>query len=145
MDERELVQGLLANDNDAVAVFLERYRALFQHCIAHFETDLLAREDLRQNLIWHALERLRQPSFDPDKGSFGTWLYRVAWCRCVDLKRRENARRRIQVNPFDGDLPDEPDPTPGPREQADDQEIGSLVRDSLGLLEPEERKLLVLR
>lgn len=140
-----LVRGLLDRQNEAVSAFLERYRPLFQHCIAQFESDPTSREDLFQDIAWHALERLDQGSFDAAKGSFGTWLYRVAWCRCVDLKRQQNARRRVQLKVVEEDLPDEPDPSPGPRERAGDQEIGSLVRASLSELEREERELLVLR
>jgi len=145
VNDRELVEGLLGRQDEAVEEFLSRYRPLFQHCIAQFETDPSAREDLFQDLAWHSLERLEQGSFDPGKGSFGTWLYRVAWCRCVDLKRQQNARRRVQLKVVEEELPDEPDPAPGPREQAGEQEIGSLVRASLAELDREERELLLLR
>ena len=93
MDELELVAGLRDRQEEAVAAFLERYRSLFFHCIGHFETDFSAREDLYQDLIMYALERLDRDRFDSSKGSLGTWLYRVAWCRCVDLQRKKHARR----------------------------------------------------
>lgn len=144
-DESELVLGLRARDEAAVTSFLDRYRALFQHCIAQFENNAASREDLFQDLVWHAIERLDVQTFDPDKGSFGTWLYRVAWCRCVDLKRQQNARRRVKMKQPETELPDEPDPHPGPREAVGDLEIGELVRSAMAELEPEERALLEYR
>ena len=93
MDEAQLVQGLRRRDERAVAAFLDSYRSLLFHCIGHFESDAAGRDDLYQELVLYALERLDAGRFDPDKGSLGTWLYRVAWCRCVDLKRRSQQQR----------------------------------------------------
>jgi len=145
LEESELVQGLRERREDAVQAYLARYRSLFFHCIGHFEADPALREDLFQELSWHALERLARDSFDPERGSFGTWLYRVAWCRCVDLKRQQNARRRHQAAATGEELPDRPDPSSSPVQQAEEGEIEALVRSALNDLEPEERSLLSLR
>ena len=145
MEESELVKGLRERRDSAVRAFLEQYRSLFFHCIGHFEADPALRDDLFQELTWHALERLDQDSFDPSRGSFGTWLYRVAWCRCVDLKRQQNARRRVHLTPAGEDMPDRVDPAPGPGEAAGDDEIGALVRRALSRLDPEDQRLLTLR
>jgi RNA polymerase sigma-70 factor (ECF subfamily) len=145
MEEIQLVQGLRARDEEAVAVFLERYRSLLYHCIGHFEREASAREDLYQELVLYALERLDADRFDPEKGSLGTWLYRVAWCRCVDLRRRKHGPRAARTQ-GEGDLvPDRPDPGPGPGELAGEAEVGTLVRHALVQLEREERSLLDLR
>jgi RNA polymerase sigma-70 factor (ECF subfamily) len=145
LDERELVEGLRERRDDAVSVFLERYRPLFQHCIANFESDPTTREDLFQDLVWHVLERLQNDSFDPARGSFGTWAYRVAWCRCVDLKRKTNAARRVRVSLPGDELPEQVDPSGPLPESIADREIGRTVRHAIAQLPPEERQLLVLR
>jgi RNA polymerase sigma-70 factor (ECF subfamily) len=145
LNELDLVRGLREKRDDAVQVYLERYRSLFYHCIGHFEADPSLRDDLFQELTWHAIDRLCQDSFDPSRGSFGTWLYRVAWCRCVDLKRRQNARRRVRLTLPAEDLPDTPDETPGPGEAAGNEEVGTLVRAAFGTLEEQDRRLLELR
>ncbi|MCC7013283.1 MAG: sigma-70 family RNA polymerase sigma factor [Planctomycetes bacterium] len=145
MEDLELVRGLRERREEAVRVYLERYRTLFQHCIGNFEQDPTARDDLFQDLTWHALERLRQDSFDPARGSFGTWLYRVAWCRCVDLKRQENARRRVRLAAQGEELPEEVDPGAFPADAAGEREIGAAVRSALAGLEGEDRALLELR
>lgn len=145
MEDKELVVGLRGRDGGAVEAFLDRYRALFYHCIGHFEADYTAREDLYQELVLYVLERLDRDSFDPTKGSFGTWLYRVAWCRCVDLKRKKGAQRNPNLNPVGDRLPEQPDAQPGPSESAGDDEIGEIVQRGMSSLEPQERALLDLR
>jgi len=143
--ERDLVQGLRERSDEAVGVYLDRYRSLFYHCIGHFEADAALREDLFQELCWHALDRLDQDSFNPERGSFGTWLYRVAWCRCVDLKRQQNARRKVKLTTTGEELPDKVDPTPSPGELAGDEEIGHLVRAAMEELSSQDQRLLRLR
>ena len=145
MEEHELVEGLRLRRESAVAAFLERYRSLFYHCIGHFETDPAAREDLYQDLVLYVLERLDRDRFDAAKGAFGTWLYRVAWCRCVDLKRKEGARRRPRLSTVGEDVPDRVDEHPDPSDEVGDSEIGRFVRGALDALEHEERALLELR
>ena len=146
MEDVDLVAGLLARREDAVAAYLERYRSLFHHCIGQFESDHNAREDLLQDLVWYALERLYQGSYSPEKGSFGTWLYRVAWCRCVDRKRQQSARRSVPLQALEaGKGPDQEDPRQSPTEEVGRIEVDRLVRAALLKLEPEDRALLELR
>ena len=145
MKEAQLVQGLRDRREEAVAAFLDRFRPLLYHCIGHFETEPGARDDLYQELVLYALERLDADRFDPEKGSLGTWLYRVAWCRCVDVKRKRSSQRATGLGGSNEVVPDRPDPRPSPREQADDSEVGDLVRRALLSLEEDERSLLDLR
>jgi len=145
LEEVQLVEGLRAREESAVCAFLERYRSLLFHCIGHFEKDPAGRDDLYQELVLYVLERLDADRFDASKGSLGTWLYRVAWCRCVDIKRRNGGPRPGRM-PAGGDLvPERPDPSPGPGDQAGVAEIGTLVRRALVQLDGEERSLLDLR
>jgi RNA polymerase sigma-70 factor (ECF subfamily) len=145
LDEQDLVLRLRQHEGDAVALFLERYRPLFYHCIGHFETDHAGREDLYADVTWYVLERLDRDRFDAGKGSFGTWLYRVAWCRCVDLKRKQSARRNPKLMPVGDRMPERIDTSPSPGEIAGDAEIGDLVRRGMATLDREERELLELR
>ena len=145
MEEQVLVDGLRQRDEEAVAAFLERYRSLFYHCIGHFESDLIAREDLYQDLVLYVLERIDRGSFDKSKGSFGTWLYRVAWCRCVDEKRKQSSQRRPRLAAMGDHVPEQEDQSPGPQENAGLEEIGGVVRGAMSELDPEEQALLDLR
>ncbi len=145
VEELELVAGLRERREEAVKTLLERYRSLFFHCIGTFESDSSSREDLHQEVILYVLERIDAGSFDPEKGSFGTWLYRVTWCRCVDLKRKTSARRTPKLTPVGDKIPERADLGPGPGEAAGTEEIGSIVQRGMSLLEREDQLLLSLR
>jgi RNA polymerase sigma-70 factor (ECF subfamily) len=145
MEEATLVRGMRARDEGVVATFLQTYRSLIFHCIGHFESEASARDDLYQDLVLYIFERLDANRFDSDKGSLGTWLYRVAWCRCVDIKRRSGGVRNVRATGNAETIPDRPDPTPGPAVQAGNAEVGTLVRRALIHLQAEERSLLDLR
>ncbi len=145
MEDLELVAGLRKRSDEAVRILLDRYRSLFFHCIGNFETDPSAREDLHQDIVLYVLDRLDQGSYDPEKGTFGTWLYRVAWCRCVDIKRKTGARRRPQLTTAGDKLPERVDPSPSPGDVAGTEEVGALVQRGMATLEDEERRLLELR
>ncbi len=145
VDEEQLVSALLAQSDEAIREYLERYRPLFQHCAARFESDSKAREDLQHDLASFALDRLRRGAFNAERGRFGTWLYRVAWCRCVDLKRKDEAQRSVELAPAGDDLPDSADQSPSPDERAQTREIQILVREALRDLPAHERRLIELR
>jgi RNA polymerase sigma-70 factor (ECF subfamily) len=145
LDEALLVQGLRERKEQAVACFMERYRPLLHHCIGHFETEATARDDLYQELVLYVLERLDADRFDAAKGSLGTWLYRVAWCRCVDLKRRSQGALSTRTTGGADAIPDRPDPQPGPGDQVGEAEVGDIVRRALVRLDAQEQDLLALR
>jgi RNA polymerase sigma-70 factor, ECF subfamily len=145
VEESELVEGLRHRREEVVSVFLERYRPLFYHCISHFEPDPAARDDVYQDVVMYVLHRLDRDRYDASKGTLGTWLYRVAWCRCVDLKRKQTARRNPRITSAGDHVPDRPDDAPPPGDLVGDAEIGSLVRRGMATLESEERALLELR
>ena len=145
LGEVDLVRGLMERDPKAMEAFLERYSPLLHHCISQFAGRELEREDLFQELLKYSLERLDGDHFDSERGALGTWLYRVAWCRCVDRKRRQSARNRPRPASGGEEIPDRADETPGPDERAGSGEIGDMVRSAMGQLAPEEQDLLNLR
>ena len=145
LDGKAIANGLRARDPEVQRVFLKQYRALILHCIGQFESDSEAREDLYQEIVAYVFERLDKDSYDPRKGTFGTWLYRVAWCRSVDLKRREGTGRRLPTVASSEEIVEPSDARPGPSQSADTIEIGALVQASLEQLDPEEAELLRMR
>ena len=145
MDDLELVEGLRQRRDGAIEEFLSRYRPLLYHCIGQFETDVTAREDLFQELLWHVFERLDRNTFDPVKGTFGTWLYRVVWCRSVDLKRRQNARRTLRPTASNEELDEQVDEAPEPSETLGDREMAALVRAVVEDLPDDEKTLIRMR
>ena len=123
LEEVDLVRGLMERDPKAMEAFLQRYSPLLHHCISQFAGRELEREDLFQELLKYSLERLDGDHFDPERGALGTWLYRVAWCRCVDLQRRLKARQAPGSRLPQEAIPEQGDKDPGPLEVAADAEI----------------------
>ena len=145
LEEVDLVRGLMERDPKAMETFLQRYSPLLHHCISQFAGRELEREDLFQELLKYSLERLDGDHFDSERGALGTWLYRVAWCRCVDLQRRLKARQAPGSRLPQEAIPEQGDEDPGPLEVAADAEIAVEVRSALTRLDPQERNLLELR
>ena len=145
LDGKAAAEGLKARDPEILEAFLKQYRALILHCIGQFESRAGPREDLYQEIVAYVFERLDRDSYDHRKGTFGTWLYRVAWCRAVDLKRRDSLRRRLPTIPRAEEAHEPVDAGPGPSQSADTLEIGKLVQVCLEELDPEEAELLRMR
>ena len=144
-DDSNLAIGLKRRDAGAVDVFLLRYRQVFFHCIAQFEADPALRDDLFQELVLAIYERLDRESFDPERGTFGTWVYRVAWCRCIDVKRRQTARAHLAAAPLESEAEAAAVGEADAGTSVDAAEIGAVVRAAMAELPPEERRLIELR
>jgi RNA polymerase sigma-70 factor (ECF subfamily) len=139
--EWDLVRSLQQRDPEAERAFLERYRPLLVHCIGRFGLSGPDREDLLQELFAHLFQQIYQDCYRPERGSLGSWLYRVAWCRCVDHRRR----RSLPLDPGLQEPPEEEDPTPDPSASADAAEVASLVREALSRMNLEDAHLLQAR
>lgn len=94
----ELLQGMSSPKMDAAwREFLSRYSSLIMHAVRHHEHDT----DRAAECFLHVCSALgedrcrRLRSFRPDgPASFRTWLLAVVSNLCVDLRRREQGRRR---------------------------------------------------
>jgi len=137
--------GLRARDPKVIDGFLEQYRALLTHCLGQFESAQSARDDLYQEIVAYILERLDKGSFNAQKGTFSTWLYRVAWCRCVDIKRRESSSHRIPMVPSLDEVSEPVDVATGPSRASEMSEVGDLVNRCLSELDTEDAEILRMR
>ncbi len=82
--------------------------------------------------------------FDPERGSFGTWLLTLVHHKSVDAVRRESAiRRRTVPAAEDGEEWSAP-PGPGADQAALGAVVAGQVRDALGQLPAEQRQALAL-
>lgn len=134
-EERILVEGLLAGDDDAVRELYRRYgRPVFSVGMRLLGSREAA-EELTQDVFLTAWRKAAR--FDPDRGRLATWLMTIAHNLAVDRLRSEHGARRPQLV-----LREEVPERPGPDE-------GDLVveRDrAMRALEPlsaAERRLLV--
>ncbi len=101
--------------------------------------------------MWYASKATDRPvevwrsshTFDPSRGSFSTWLYRVTRSCALDLYRK----RAHRVRPIpDGDphIAAAPDSSPGPQEIVDDSWLSWRVSRALEELDAVHREVIEL-
>jgi RNA polymerase sigma factor (sigma-70 family) len=99
--------------------------------------DARAAEDVSQEVFVTVWER--SDAFDPDRGSFRTWLGTLTHRRAVDHVRREEARRRRAV-----ENAARAHSTPDVEEMAMALVIAERVRSALATLPDEQRRAIQL-
>jgi RNA polymerase sigma factor (sigma-70 family) len=90
--ERELVEGLLARDEGALSLLIDRYGPVVLGMARRVVGETPFAEEVAQDTF---LALWRRPgAFDPQRGSLQTFLATVARNKAVDLVRREEHARR---------------------------------------------------
>jgi len=100
-------------------------------------------EEVLQDSFEYAFRKLR--SFDPNKASFKTWLYRIALSRCRNKRRRKwlPTFSLSQFGPEENDLTDIHTPTPDEAAALNTQQ--QRVWAALNELTPKLKETAVLR
>jgi RNA polymerase sigma-70 factor (ECF subfamily) len=99
-------------------------------------------EEVAQDALTYALTNIDR--YDPERGSFGTWLHVITISRCRDRQRR----RRLKLLPLTtwlrggGNLAD---PGPGQERQLVQRETRSEVWEAVQSLSPRLREAILLR
>jgi RNA polymerase sigma-70 factor (ECF subfamily) len=88
--DEKLVDRISMGDDRALSELYDRY----SRPVYTMGVRLLGDTQLAEELVQDAFTSVwrKATSFDPDRASFATWLYRVARNRAVDLNRRRRAR-----------------------------------------------------
>ena len=144
MDEVTLVRRCLEGDNWAFDELVRRYRDRVYGMALHLLGDRDLAEDLAQEAFLRAFQRLAM--FDPNKGSFSTWLMTLTTRLCLNaLKKRtseqqwisEQADETVELFETSDDLT--------PEEEWWAMERRAFVRQLLSTLPPMQRAVLLLR
>jgi RNA polymerase sigma-70 factor, ECF subfamily len=106
---------------------------------------ILGDRSLAEELVQEVFLKVWRSSrtFDPSRGSFSTWLYRVTRSCALDLYRKRAARVRLvpDGNPHMAAVPDS---SPGPQEIVDDSWLSWRVSRALEELDPAHREVIDL-
>lgn len=124
-------------DRDAFAALFDHYAPRLAVYLRRLGADPSTAEEIAQDamlVLWRKADL-----FDPAKSSVGTWLYRIARNRRIDLLRRGRGASLDldQVVAMVDDAP-RPDESLGARERED------FVRRAMGVLPPEQSSLVRL-
>jgi RNA polymerase sigma factor (sigma-70 family) len=137
-----LVRRIVDGDQAALGELYDRYGRPAYSLARRICADDGIAEDVVQEVF---LAFWREPRrFDPERGSFGTWLLTLVHHKSVDAVRRESAiRRRTVPAAEDGEEWSAP-PGPGADQAALGAVVAGQVRDALGKLPDEQRQALAL-
>ena len=91
-EEEQLVQGLLAGDQDAIRALYARFGRPVYSMGYRILGNGEAAEELAQDVFLTAWRKAAR--FDPARGRLSTWLMTIAHNLAVDRLRRENGVRR---------------------------------------------------
>ena len=91
-EEEQLVQGLLAGDEDAIRALYARFGRPVYSMGYRILGNGEAAEELAQDVFLTAWRKAAR--FDPARGRLSTWLMTIAHNLAVDRLRRENGVRR---------------------------------------------------
>jgi RNA polymerase sigma factor (sigma-70 family) len=134
-DDARLVRAATAGDRNAFAAIYDRYADRLHDFCWGLLRDRDEAADATRDAFLVAAERLGQLR-DPER--LRPWLYAVARSQAL---RRLRARPRVAP---EEEMPDLPDPAPGPEQSAERADLSQLVWDAAGGLSPRDRALLDL-
>lgn len=128
-----------AGDRTALDALALHYGPRLKAWLMHRGEQAHTAEDIVQDVmvtVW-----LKASLFNPDRGSFSTWVYRLTRNRWIDNKRKHN---RVQPTDFDAIAKLADAPTPAADDEYDRQEAAKAVHEELALLTPEQKNMLHL-
>ncbi|MBX3469629.1 MAG: sigma-70 family RNA polymerase sigma factor [Planctomycetes bacterium] len=128
-----LIAGLVARDEAAVEVLVQRYWARAHRVAAHMTGDLAAAEDVAQEALVRALQGARR--FERG-GAFAPWFFAIVKNAARDHLRRSERRaaHEARVRPAEA----------APAAALERDEEAAAVRAGLAGLGPEQREVLAL-
>ncbi len=137
-DYADLVEAVATRrDRNAFARLFDFFAPRIYAYLLRLRLDPGVADELTQEVmttLW-----LKADLFDRGKSSVGTWLFRIARNRRIDLLRRNREDAVAEARP-----PDMPDPAPAPDDSLDMSQREARIRAALKLLPPEQLDLVRL-
>jgi RNA polymerase sigma factor (sigma-70 family) len=140
LSDEVLMQRVCARDVDAFRVLYSRYETrLFNFALRYSEDRILA-EDLMQETFWRVWQGAR--SFDPSRGDFRRWVYRVA----LNVARTEfSHKRHVMELPLEDESWEAASSADHPTTGIQSKQTAARVAAALASLSPTLREVVVLR
>ncbi len=141
VSDEELMSRLAEGEEDALGQLHGRYAPLIFGLAAR-SVGRASAEEIVQDVfvaIWR-----KSPTFNPVKGSFRSWVLRIAHLRVLNELRTRGRRPKVGADPGGLQLGDVPEPGPGPEEAAWLDHRRDIVRAAVDALPPSQRQALRL-
>lgn len=140
--DRELVDRARRGDRDAFGTLVVRHQDRLYTAVLRFCGDAEDARDIVQRAFVNAWRRLE--SFKGDS-AFSTWMYRIAFNESVSFRREGGRRKHVSLSGDDADSRPEPTDDRRPADRLESSESCAQVQEALNQLDPEERKILILK
>ena len=139
--DEDLVRQLVDGREEALGPLHGRYAPLVYNLAAQ-SIDRATAEEIVQDVfltIWR-----KASMFDPTKGSFRSWVLRIAHHRVLNELRRRGRRVKVAPDPDGAHVGEATEPGPGPAEEAWRAHRRVIVREAVAALPPSQRQALSL-
>ncbi len=124
----------LAGNGEAFATLVERYDRAVYHLAYRTLHDVEEARDVTQEAFFKAFRGLR--TFRPD-AKFSTWIFAITYHACCD---RLNRRKHFTSD----ELPERPDPSPGPEHRVIALDEAARLRAAIDALPEKYRTVVTL-
>lgn len=143
LSDEQLMDRLAGAEVEAaISTLYDRYnRTVFGVGLKLLGGDRSLTEELVQEVFLKVWRSSR--TFDPSRGSFSTWLYRVTRSVALDLYRKRASRVR-SIPEGESHLVAASDPSPGPQEIVDDSWLSWRMSRALEGLGAQHREVIEL-
>jgi RNA polymerase sigma-70 factor, ECF subfamily len=142
LPDEDLMQALRIGCNDALAVLFERHSSLVFRIARAILRDDGEAEETVQRVFLDVFKAVNQ--FNPDRGSFKTWLLQYAYHRSLDRRQHLQSNRFYSRDELDDLMPAEVFNGPGHLLCLPPQEVLCLVEQVLATLESRQRRVIEL-
>lgn len=136
-DAEDLIAGLRARDERALARLYDRYGNAVYALALRVTGDAGAAEEISLDTFWQLWQQAER--YDGAQGSLQNWLFTMARSRAIDRVRARSARKRTTAED-----PTEVNEVRRPDEAAELVERRHLVREAMTDLSPDQRRALAL-
>ena len=138
----QLMVALCAGCNDALAILFERHSAVVFRIARSIVRDDGEAEETVQRVFLDLFRAAKQ--FDPERGTFNTWLLQYAYHRSLDRREHLRSTRFYSIKSLEEFTASEMGNGTGHLLSLLPAEIARLAEEALSLLEPRQRKVVEL-
>jgi RNA polymerase sigma-70 factor, ECF subfamily len=142
LTDEDLMAALRMGCNDALAVLFERHSALVYRIARAILHDDGEAEETVQRVFLDVFKAVNQ--FNPQRGSFKTWLLQYAYHRSIDRRQHLQSNRFYSRDELDELMPAELFNGPGHLLCLPPQEVVCLVEQVLATLDGRQRRVIEL-